>query len=79
MLCATDEFEGGSFQTLESDGLLKAHIFERGDVQIFLSHKYHCVEPLWRRKSVYLCDHLIMTQVRRRKLVVRRICRKKVE
>ena len=46
MLSPTDHFEGGSFQTLESDGTFAVHPFERGDVQIFPSHKYQCVAPV---------------------------------
>jgi hypothetical protein len=44
MLSDADEFEGGEFQTLETDGTMKSYAFERGDVLIFLSHKYHCVQ-----------------------------------
>ena len=33
MLSSTDDFDGGSFMTLEADGTLKPHPFERGDVQ----------------------------------------------
>ena len=43
MLSDTSEFEGGVFQTLEPDGELRPHKFERGDILIFRSHKYHCV------------------------------------
>ena len=32
--------------------------FERGDVQIFQSHKYHCVEPVRRGKRVVLVIEL---------------------
>ena len=46
MLSDTAEFGSGAFQTLEPDGTLLAHPFERGDVQIFRSHKYHCVEQV---------------------------------
>jgi len=48
MLSDTSEFEGGTFCTLEAKGGLKAHEFQRGDLLIFLSHKYHCVEPVTR-------------------------------
>ena len=38
MLSTPDvDFEGGIFQTLEPDGELMAHTFQRGDVQIFQS------------------------------------------
>ena len=46
MLSDTSEFEGGQFHTLEPDGQLQPHTFERGDAIIFLSHKYHCVTPV---------------------------------
>lgn len=32
--------------TLEPDGNLVPHEFEFGDVMVFPSHKYHCVEPV---------------------------------
>jgi hypothetical protein len=44
--CPAVDFAGGVFQTLETDGELQPHPFERGDVQIFRSHKYHCVTPV---------------------------------
>ena len=41
------DFEGGEFHTLESDGSMKPHAFARtGDALVFLSHKYHCVQPV---------------------------------
>ena len=46
MLSSPGDFEGGTFQTLECDGALHPHVFERGDVQIFRSHKKHCVAPV---------------------------------
>ena len=39
------DFEGGAFQTLE-DGAQQTHRFERGDLLIFHSHKYHSVQPV---------------------------------
>lgn len=42
----SSDFEGGRFCTLEADGTLKAHTFERGDLLIFQAHKYHCVQPV---------------------------------
>ena len=39
-------FEGGQFSTLEEDDVLKSHAFEKGDLLLFLSHKYHCVAPV---------------------------------
>jgi len=43
MLSDTDEFAGGRLQTLEPDGQMLPHPFERGDALFFLSHKYHGV------------------------------------
>jgi hypothetical protein len=46
------DFEGGEFQTLESDGTLLPHQFggsdrpAPGDALLFVSHKYHCVQPV---------------------------------
>mgnify|MGYP002632737795 CR=1 FL=1 len=46
MLSHSDEFEGGQFQTLETDGTMVTHAFEQGDALIFVSHKPHCVQPV---------------------------------
>eukprot|EP00931_Biecheleriopsis_adriatica_P092625 TRINITY_DN66416_c0_g1_i1.p1 TRINITY_DN66416_c0_g1~~TRINITY_DN66416_c0_g1_i1.p1 ORF type:complete len:325 (-),score=50.80 TRINITY_DN66416_c0_g1_i1:193-1128(-) len=44
-----DSFEGGDFRTLECNGQLSSHNFEKpGDAIIFVSHKYHCVKPISR-------------------------------
>ena len=44
------DFEGGEFRTLESDGTLLPHQFggrdRPGDALLFVSHKYHCVQPV---------------------------------
>lgn len=40
------DFQGGRFCTLESDGKLLERVFERGDVTVFPSHKYHCIAPV---------------------------------
>ena len=42
------DFEGGDFCTLERGGELTHHTsFERGgDALVFVSHKYHCVQPV---------------------------------
>jgi hypothetical protein len=44
------DFEGGDFCTLESDGALLLHKFggrdRSGDALLFVSHKYHCVQPV---------------------------------
>ena len=39
------DFEGGDFCTLEADGKLARHPFERGDLLIFNAHKYHWYIP----------------------------------
>lgn len=43
-----EDFEGGSFCTSEGVGEYEAHPFCRGDVLIFVSHKYHFVQPVLR-------------------------------
>lgn len=40
------DYSGGRFMTLEPNGVLMPHEFEFGDVMVFPSHKYHCVEPV---------------------------------
>ena len=42
----SSDFTGGEFRTLESDGELATHTFERGDCLVFVSHKPHCVAPV---------------------------------
>jgi len=39
-------FEGGGLMTLEADGSMLRHTFERGDALVFPSYKYHTVEPI---------------------------------
>ena len=46
MLSDPEDFEGGSLQTPEADGSLVTHRFERGDLLLFQSHKYHSVTPV---------------------------------
>ena len=44
-------------QTLEADGTLLSHEWERGDALVFLSHKYHCVSQLTRgTRQVVVCE-----------------------
>ena len=51
------DFEGGNFETLEADGSRASHEFKRGDLLIFLSHKYHCVRPVTAgRRRVLVCE-----------------------
>ena len=42
------DFDGGELQTLESDNSVLTHRFERGDLVLFHSHKYHSVTPVTR-------------------------------
>eukprot|EP00931_Biecheleriopsis_adriatica_P060529 TRINITY_DN36366_c0_g1_i1.p1 TRINITY_DN36366_c0_g1~~TRINITY_DN36366_c0_g1_i1.p1 ORF type:complete len:314 (-),score=40.58 TRINITY_DN36366_c0_g1_i1:303-1244(-) len=43
----TNDFNGGEFGTLQPGGELKMDYgFCRGDALIFVSHKYHCVQPV---------------------------------
>lgn len=52
------DFEGGRFQTLESNGELKSHAFEQGDLLIFQSHKYHCVSEVTSGRRTVLVSEL---------------------
>jgi len=46
MLADRSEYEGGEFSTLECDGTMLKHPFEKGDALVFVSHKFHCVSPV---------------------------------
>ena len=46
MLAEDGDFTGGTFQTLEADGTMAKHAFERGDAMVFVSHKPHCVDAV---------------------------------
>lgn len=47
LMCAdSSEYTGGRFMTLEAGDVLVPHSFEFGDVMVFPSHKYHCIEPV---------------------------------
>ena len=46
MLSKSSDFEGGHFQTLETDGNLKRYEFNQGDALIFITHKKHCVSQI---------------------------------
>ena len=46
MLAESGDFTGGDFQTLEADGTMTKHAFERGDAMVFVSHKPHCVDTV---------------------------------
>lgn len=57
MLSHTDDFEGGAFSTLEQDNTLLNHQFERGDLLVFLSHKFHSVSPVTQgTRQVLVCE-----------------------
>ncbi|CAD7928103.1 unnamed protein product [Amoebophrya sp. A120] len=44
---SVSSFSGGDFGTLEKNGDLEKHNFEsQGDALLFVSHKYHCVQPV---------------------------------
>ena len=45
------DFEGGTFITPNADGTASRHVVAQGDAIIFLSHKYHNVEPVTRGLS----------------------------
>jgi len=46
MLSDPSDFSGGVFHTIESDGSLQPHAFEKGDMMLFQSHKYHAVDEV---------------------------------
>ena len=46
MLSDATAFAGGAFATSEPGDYLLQHPFEKGDLLLFLSHKYHCVSPV---------------------------------
>ena len=48
MLSDANAFDGGVFETSEPGDYLLQHPFEKGDLLLFLSHKYHCVSPVER-------------------------------
>jgi hypothetical protein len=48
MLSDSNSFSGGAFETSEPGDYLLEHPFEKGDLLLFLSHKYHCVSPVTR-------------------------------
>ena len=45
-LSSANEFSGGTFGTLETNGELMHHSFGKGDAVAFISHKFHCVEKV---------------------------------
>jgi len=58
MLSDASGFLGGVFSTLEENGLQQPHEFTKGDVVVFPSHKYHCVQPVENGERVVLVMEL---------------------
>jgi len=64
MLSDTRDFGGGTFGTLEATGApggrayVKPHAFEKGTLLLFLSHKYHMVQPVTRGTRQVLVTEL---------------------
>ena len=57
LLSSSDDFSGGDFCTTETDGELLQHPFERGDLLLFVSHKYHSVRPVTSgTRQVLVCE-----------------------
>lgn len=57
MLSDESDFGGGTFSTLEIDDVLVEHTFQKGDLMLFLSHKYHCVSPVTSgRRNVFVAE-----------------------
>jgi len=51
------DFDGGRFVTPAAEGPDEGHAFVRGDMVLFLSHKYHNVEPVTRgRRRVLVAE-----------------------
>ena len=46
MLSDSNAFAGGTFATSETGDYMLQHPSEKGDLLLFLSHKYHCVSPV---------------------------------
>ena len=52
-----EDFTGGEFCTMEPDGHLVKHRFERGDCLVFVSHKPHCVSAVTSgERRVLVCE-----------------------
>ena len=52
------DFLGGSFVTPEADGSITRHEYQKGDLVVFPSHKYHNVEPVESGTRVVLIAEL---------------------
>lgn len=46
MLSDRGGYDGGDFQTNESNGEMLVHPLQQGDAICFLSHKYHCISAI---------------------------------
>jgi hypothetical protein len=57
LLTDSKEFEGGSFTTLEAGGDVKEREFEKGDLIMFASHKYHTVQKITKgRRATFVME-----------------------
>lgn len=56
LLSPPSAFEGGAFQTNESNGEMLVHSLQQGDVICFVSHKYHSITPITKgtRKTLVM-------------------------
>lgn len=52
------DFDGGAFVTPEADGTVARHAYDEGDLLLFVSHKYHNVEPVTRGARTVLITEL---------------------
>eukprot|EP00928_Gymnodinium_smaydae_P058926 TRINITY_DN42137_c0_g1_i1.p1 TRINITY_DN42137_c0_g1~~TRINITY_DN42137_c0_g1_i1.p1 ORF type:complete len:250 (-),score=22.94 TRINITY_DN42137_c0_g1_i1:203-952(-) len=51
------DFRGGKFQTREGSFEFKSYDFRKGDLMLFISHKYHCVQRvLWGKREVLVTE-----------------------
>lgn len=53
-----EDFEGGGFVTPEADGTVARHTYDEGDLLLFVSHKYHNVEPVTEGARTVLITEL---------------------
>ena len=52
------DFSGGELVTPESDGTLSTPEFKQGDAVLFVSHKYHNVQPVMAGKR-----HVLVVEI----------------
>jgi len=65
MCSERSSFKGGELATLEENGQLDSHHFEKGDAIVFPSHKFHCVGDLQEGKRQVLVMELWNGEERR--------------